>query len=136
MAEDREPLGLDPEAAERVADFYAFAADSLERLRGEAPPEAEPSEINLWPEHFDIAFESGSEEAGVRANYGASPGDAHHAEPYLYVGPWTAKPEGELWNASGFAGAELGYADLVAAGEDAPLLALEFFRTRRDALGG
>ena len=48
-----------------------------------------------------------SEAAGQRANYGASPGDEDHAEPYVYVGPWTAEVDGELWNATGFTGAEL-----------------------------
>ena len=56
---------------------------------------------------------------GARATYGFSPGDEHHPEPYAYVGPWTAQPPGELWNATGFAGAELGYAELLAS-EDPP----------------
>ena len=30
-------------------------------------------------------------------NLGASPGDAEHPEPYLYVGPW-APHEGAFWN--------------------------------------
>ena len=46
---------------------------------------------------------------------GASPGDDEHDEPYLYVGPWSEQPPGPLWNANGFAGAELGYAELLAA---------------------
>ena len=85
----------------------------------------------LWPEHFDIAIELGAE--GSRANYGVSPGDADHAEPYLYVGPWTAPPAGELWNAQGFPGAELTYSDLIAAAEPRAA-ALDFFRTRKEAL--
>ena len=69
----------------------------------------------LWPEHFDIAIDLGSESAGKRATIGASPGDESHPEPYLYVTPWTAEVSGELWNAQGFKGAELGYAELLAA---------------------
>ena len=30
----------------------------------------------------------GDADAGTRANFGASPGDASIPEPYLYVGPW------------------------------------------------
>ena len=73
--------------------------------------------------------------AGRRANYGASPGDEQHAEPYLYVGPWTAEPQGELWNASAFNGAELGYADLADGGDPAAA-ALDFFAARHRALRG
>jgi len=133
VPDDAEALGIDPEAAQRLADYYAFAADVLGRFRGFLPADEEPSAIILWPEHFDIAFEAGSEAAGFRANYGASPGDEEHPDPYLYVGPWTAKPEGELWNGKGFTGAELDYVELVAA-DDPPAVALEFFKTRHAAL--
>jgi hypothetical protein len=135
IPDDSTALDIDPEAAERLGDFYAFAADVLERLRSELPRDTTPSQINLWPEHFDIAFEAGSDVEGRRANYGASPGDEAHPEPYLYVGPWSAEVEGELWNASGFTGAELGYAELLAA-DDPERVALEFFDARFQALAG
>jgi hypothetical protein len=133
IPDDSTPLDIDPEAAERLGDFYAFAAAVLERLRSELPGDAASSQINLWPEHFDIAFEAGSDAEGRRANYGASPGDEAHPLPYLYVGPWSAEVEGELWHASGFTGAELGYAELLAAG-DPERVALEFFDSRFQAL--
>ncbi len=129
------PLEIDAEAADRLADFYAFAADLLERLKSGMPPEAKPSDTNLWPEHFDIAFEAGDEAAGHRATYGASPGDDEHAEPYLYVAPWTPTGDGELWNATAFNGAELAYADLRAAGDPATT-GLGFMRSRYEALTG
>lgn len=132
---DTAPLEIDPVAAERLADFYAFADEVLRETRDGLPAGDAPSEINLWPEHFDIAFEAGAEDAGRRANYGASPGDEGHGEPYLYVGPWTAEVSGELWNARGFNGAELSYSDLVAA-EDQRAAALDFFRERHAALAG
>jgi hypothetical protein len=117
-----EPLRVDPEAAARLADWYAFGAEVLGTLAdGTASP------VRLWPEHFDIAIEMGE------VNYGFSPGDEHHPEPYAYVGPWTAPPEGELWNAIGFPGAELSYAELLAAA-DQRRAALDFLTTRRDAL--
>jgi hypothetical protein len=129
----REPIDVDPEGAGALADWFAFGAGVLEELRAEAPPELAATPPQLWPEHFDVAIELGSEEAGRRANYGASPGDEEHPEPYLYVGPWTARPEGELWNATAYPGAELSYADLIAV-SDRREAALDFFRRRRDAL--
>jgi hypothetical protein len=133
LPDDATPLGIDPEGAERLADFYAFSFQALEAVRTRFAGAADVSAINLWPEHFDIAFEAGSEATGERANYGASPGDSDHPEPYLYVGPWTARPAGELWNASGFSGAELAYAELLAAGDQAAT-AIDFFETRARAL--
>jgi hypothetical protein len=130
---DDTPLDVDPEAARRLGDFYEFGRHVLETVREGLAQGADPSGINLWPEHFDIAFEAGSEAAGERANYGASPGDEDHREPYLYVGPWSAKPEGELWNATGFTGAELAYSDLVAVA-DQPSLAVDFMAERYRAL--
>jgi hypothetical protein len=123
--ERRESLDdVDPEAAARLADWYAFGAAILAEIAdGTATP------IRLWPEHFDIAIEMGRE----RANYGFSPGDEQHPEPYAYVGPWTADVDGELWNATTFRGAELTYAELLAV-PDQRAAALEFFTTRKEAL--
>ena len=123
-----EPLNIDATAATRLGDWYAFGAAILAEIS-----DATASPAWLWPEHFDIAIELGDEAAGQRANYGFSPGDADHDEPYAYVGPWTAEVSGELWNATGFRGAELRYSELLAAA-DQHAAALEFFTTRRDAL--
>jgi hypothetical protein len=131
--ETRTPLDVDAESARALAEWFALGADVLEVLRGEAGPGNDPSIVRLWPEHFDVAIEAGDEAAGRRANYGFSPGDDDHPEPYLYVGPWSGEVEGELWNAQGFTGAELGYAELRAAADPAAA-ALEFCRERRDAL--
>jgi hypothetical protein len=110
-------LDVDPGASARLGDWYAFGDALLRELGGEPI---------LWPEHFDIAVTLDE------VNYGFSPGDEHHAEPYVYVGPWKAV-EGELWNAAGFNGAELGYAELVAA-PDQRAAALDFLTTRKEAL--
>lgn len=128
-----EPLSVDAAASRVLGAYYAFGAEVLGRLLAEAGPDDEPTPVRLWPEHFDIAIELGSERQGVRANYGFSPGDEGHAEPYLYVGPWSAAVDGGLWNAQGFAGAELAYSELVAA-EDQTATAFSFFASRRDAL--
>ncbi len=133
--ETREPLpGVEPAAATALGDFYGFACSALEELRAEES-EGDPSLVQLWPEHFDIAFELGSEAKGQRANFGASPGDEDHEEPYLYVGPWTAEVSGDLWNATGFRGAELTYSELLEA-EDQRRAALAFFAERYRALTG
>ena len=83
---DAAPLTVDPAATAELAEWLA---------RGEAgmrafAPDQEPV---LWPEHFDLGI------AVDEVNYGISPGDAAHASPYAYVGPWT-KREGPFWNAS------------------------------------
>jgi hypothetical protein len=130
---DDAPLDVDLAAVHFVGDWFGFVTSVLEQLRAEAPPEWEPSRVQLWPEHFDVAVELGNEQAEQRAGYGGSPGDEAHSEPYLYVAPWTARPVGELWQASGFPGAELSYAHLIAA-PDHRAAALEFFRVRLAAL--
>ena len=135
-AENRTPLDVDDASAQALGALYAFAWDVLTVLHDEAPDGADVSELHLWPEHFDVALEQGAEAEGRRAGYGVSPGDADHPEPYLYVGPWAEPPSGPDWTATGFRGAELGYADLLAA-PDQRGAALAFFRSRRaDLLGG
>jgi hypothetical protein len=133
LPEDDEDLFVDAEAAEALGEFYAFAAEVLAAFKDSLPNQADASDTNLWPEHFDVAFDAGVEAAGHRAGYGASPGDENHPEPYLYVSPWSGEVSGELWNAKGFTGAELTYAELLAA-DDPAASALAFFRDRFEAL--
>jgi hypothetical protein len=131
--ETREPLpDVDVAAATALGEFYGFACSVLEELRAEQV-DGDPSLVRLWPEHFDMAFELGSEKEGKRANFGASPGDADHDEPYLYVGPWNAEVSGELWNAASFNGAELGYSELLGANGQRRS-ALDFMSERYRAL--
>jgi hypothetical protein len=131
--QEREALGVDAASADVLARWYEFGREVLDRLRGEANVNEGATEPILWPEHFDVAIEMGDEAAGARATYGFSPGDENHPEPYAYVAPWTAQEAGDFWNARGFGGAELGYADLLAAADPAKA-ALDFMRSRRDAL--
>lgn len=131
LADDE--LRIDPAAAAFLGRWFCFATLVVAELQVGADGALDPGLVQLWPEHFDVATELGSEAAGGRAAYGASPGDADHAEPYLYVAPWSARPEGELWNATAFPGAELGYAALLAA-TDPVAAARDFFRTRLAAL--
>ena len=144
---DSAPLAVDAGASRFLGDWFGFGASVLEELRAGATEELEPSRVQLWPEHFDLSVEIGAERDGQRAGYGASPGDELHAEPYLYVVPWSEVPPGELWQATAFAGAELPYAALTdavgggdpcaaAAAGDQRRRALRFFRDRLAALSG
>ncbi len=97
------PLAVDPDAARRLRRLVRVGQ------RGVAPTglaqrlTSIPSEIQLWPEHFDLATTID------RVNFGASPGDADHDEPYLYVGPFEP-PSGSFWNES--FGASMGSAEV------------------------
>ena len=73
------PLDINAEAAFGLDVWYFLGNSVLTKLIADVP---EASTIQLWPEHFDMATDF----SGV--NYGASPGDASHPEPYFYVGPW------------------------------------------------
>jgi hypothetical protein len=129
-----DPLSVDAAASRALGAYFGFGAEVLGLLLDSGGPDDEPSPLRLWPEHFDLAIELGSERQGVRANYGFSPGDEWHQTPYLYVGPWSAAvDDGDLWNGNGFAGAELSYPELISAG-DQVATALDFFASRRDAL--
>jgi hypothetical protein len=132
---DEEPLRIDSAAARCLGDWFAFGTLVVAEARARAGDGLDASNLNLWPEHFDVAAELGSEAAGQRAGYGASPGDDEHPAPYLYVAPWTARPEGELWNAVAFAGAEMTYGELLEA-EDQVEAAVSFFEARLHELAG
>jgi hypothetical protein len=113
---------------------YAVAAEALSRFGASLPPEAAPTPANLWPEHFDIAIEAGDEAAAQRANYGVSPGDDDHEQPYAYVGPWSQEVgDEEGWNASGFVGAELP-CEAFAETDDPVEAIVALFESRRRAL--
>jgi hypothetical protein len=135
--DDDDPLEVDPAASRFLGDWYGFGASLLEELRAQVGDELEPSRVQLWPEHFDIAVEIGIE--GARAAYGASPGDSDHDDPYLYVVPWGGiAGVDELFTATCFMGAELGYQRLLALGDGYAQreAALRFFNERRAALAG
>lgn len=124
-----EPLRVDRSSAETLSAWYAFTALALNELASEIV-EAHPSPLILWPEHFDQAFSTEDADETRRANYGASPGDEGHPEPYLYVGPWGATAPDEYWNAESFNGAVLPLSQLVAV-DDAMFVALQFLRSGR-----
>ena len=87
------PLMIEPTAARLLAEWYGLGAQALSRLAAEIPGD-QPTGPVLWPEHFDVGM------TAAAINYGASPGDDHVADPYLYVGPHDGPPPGDpaFWN--------------------------------------
>ena len=94
------PLSLDTDAVAGLSDWYDLGWQALDIVGLTA---ASPAPIQLWPEHFDasclLAVGPGPDD---RCDVGVSPGDDHHDEPYLYLGPWVARRPGDetYWNAS------------------------------------
>ncbi len=114
------PLEVHAGAAQVLADVWASGEEALLAFGGEG---ATPI---LWPEHFDVAIESGE------ATFGVSPGDDGHPEPYAYVSLWNGPPAGAatgpdtFWNATTFPGAERPWTNDVDE-------LVAFFRAARDA---
>lgn len=123
------PLDVDEESSLTLGDWFGFGFDVLARLGAEGDSDDDVTEVQLWPEHFDPALEVGSQTEGRRASYGASPGDAAHPGPYLYVAPWgevdRANP---YWNDETFGGASLGH-DALSRSDDPSSAALDFLLT-------
>jgi hypothetical protein len=116
------PLELDPTAAGILAGWYRLGAEALNRFAAAIVGE-EPSEPQLWPEHFDLGL------AAASVNYGVSPGDEHIPGPYLYIAPHAGRPAGdvEFWNAPFGAAITI---SAVSSVDDA----LSFFRAGHDRL--
>jgi hypothetical protein len=111
-------LEVDDVAARALGQWFHYGFTVLEELRSRVGPEAESSEVQLWPEHFDPATELGNHDSGQRASYGTSPGDSDHPDPYVYVAPWGDVDRSDpFWNDPSFGGASLSYADLQASEE-------------------
>ncbi len=128
------PLEVDATAARYLGDWYGFGYSVLEELRSDEAS-VDASRVQLWPEHFDAAFEMLSDEEHRRAGYGASPGDSTIDEPYVYVAPWYPddRPGSTYWNAP--FGAALPLSEFVDAADQRAVV-LEFWRRGRDVLAG
>ena len=129
-----EPLQIDLTAAAVVADWFEFATHTLEHLRAHAEPGDDATIVRIWPEHFDAAIDMGDADAGRRATYGGSPGDRHHAEPYLYASPWAGRID-PFFDDQTFKGVSLTYAELLAAA-DPQHAAREFLEEARRRIAG
>ena len=133
------PLRVEPRSVTALAEWYDVAARALDDVVATRPPIAttsSPTLAQLWPEHFDVGLDlafDDSAPARRRVNLGGSPGDGFHADPYLYVGPWTDDRPGhpDAWNAP--FGAVLGHAD-VAIADDPVAAATAFFRAGLERL--
>ncbi len=127
-------LPIEPVAAAFLGDWYGFAYSVLEELRSD-DESTDPSRVQIWPEHFDAAFDCLGEAGAQRATFGASPGDAQVTRPYLYVTPWNFEQlaAGPVWNATAFQGAILELPRILDAA-DQRAAALSFFRDARSAL--
>jgi hypothetical protein len=117
-------LAVDDAGARALGDWYAFATEALEALRDRAMPADDATIVRIWPEHFDAAIDMGSQADGRRATYGASPGDRHHDEPYLYASPWAGRIDG-FFDDPGFNGASVLRSRLAAEAD--PLAAAVAF---------
>jgi hypothetical protein len=120
-------LGIDVEAVDSVGNWFEFGFSVLNNLRGHGVEGDDVSEVQLWPEHLDPATELGDYERGQRASFGASPGDATHPEPYLYVASWSEIDRtNTYWNDESFNGSSMSHAELLSA-DDPASLALDFY---------
>ncbi|MEZ4225535.1 MAG: hypothetical protein R3B13_31575 [Polyangiaceae bacterium] len=104
-------LGLDAALTE-LALWYDDAHALLTRF---AEDSGRGAPVRCWPHHFDMAcLLPESEQRSI--SLGMSPGDAHVAEPYLYVTPWPRPktidplptlPPGASWHTESWFGALL-----------------------------
>ena len=127
-----EQLAVNAAAARALGDWYAFATAALDVLRSEATPAEDASIVRIWPEHFDAAIDAGDPAKNQRGTYGASPGDGHHAEPYLYASPWAGRIS-DFFGDPSFKGASVLYDELLAA-PDPMAAAVAFLRDARDRI--
>lgn len=130
-----ETLTINSDAVHALSQWWGMGTAALERLRAD-DASVNASRVQLWPGHFDPAIEVGDESR--RGSYGASPGDATSDEPYLYVSVWwpdrlVLDNDDPFWNADGYAGARLPYAELLAAADPVEA-AFTFFSSGRDRL--
>ena len=134
-----ELLPVDPSHAAFISNWWGLGNAALEVVRNDAAT-TNPGRVQLWPGHFDVGVEFGSEDS--RASFGASPGEQGSAdnsadEPYLYVSAWwpdrlELEPS-DYWNATAFTGATLPASALVGA-PDPVALAVAFYTEGRDRL--
>jgi hypothetical protein len=85
QAEPDDDTSLDAVAARFIAHWYLMTDAALRVMAPRQTP-------ILWPEHFDVAILLDD------TSYGASPGDAFHAEPYAYVSS-DSLGDSDFWNA-------------------------------------
>jgi len=124
-------LRVDPAAGVAAGAWLALTMRAIDEVFAGLGPQAAPSSLQLWPEHFDLGGDAlvGS----GRVNLGGSLGDASHQSPYLYVGPWDDRRPGDsaIWNAP--FGARAGHDEITGA-IDPVAAAVEWFTRATSAL--
>ena len=149
---DFDPDRWDAIEAQRVdleaARFYLAAliavSDVFRQVRSGLAGELGP--IQLWPHHFDVAFEwfsdavvvyeeeDGPKEFSKQLGFGFSPGDEGNPEPYFYANPWPFDesfreielPPEASWHTEGWSGGYLPYSAVV---DGSPDTVIDFMRT-------
>jgi hypothetical protein len=93
-------LRIDGASAALMAEWYQLGVEALDACGASLGAAGDAAVAQLWPEHFDVGTDVAV--GSGRTNLGVSPGDGFSAEPYLYVGPWSADRPGDAayWNAS------------------------------------
>jgi hypothetical protein len=125
------PIAVSDGTIRAIGDWFGVAVRALDAVAGAvSDPRATPTVAQIWPEHFDVAFDLAFAPDAAetrRVNLGGAVGDGFEPGPYLYVGPWTDDRPGdtEFWNAP--FGAVLRRDD-VLAGDDPVAAATEFFQ--------
>ena len=120
------PLDVDDASGRAIGEWFKFGVDVLNDLRTHGQEGDDVSEVQLWPEHFDPATELGDFGQAQRASFGASPGDALHPEPYLFVASWSdIDRSNSFWNEDAFNGGSLSYQEIIAS-SDPHSRAIEF----------
>lgn len=142
---DDNPRHYDPATSKRYLSAINIINEAMKTLRSDLNGERSP--VQLWPHHFDLAFEwfgskrVGYEENGehselpAQLNFGFAPCDASFPDPYFYSNPWPfeqdltneALPHGARWFSDGFEGTLLPYRSLVDDDKAAQKL-LDYFR--------
>lgn len=128
-------LRVSTEMGAHLSAWFRLGKDVLEQLRAVSNG-MDADEIQLWPGHFDIATAVGSADAGTRATYGLSPGDASHPHPYVYVGPWAEVDRSDpYWNDETFGGASMPYSEIMSTTDPAGNV-FEFLLAGFDSING
>ncbi len=98
-------IGVGTETTRVIGDWFGIVAGALDAIVGTVTDaRSTPTVAQLWPEHFDLAFDLAFDPDATdtrRVNVGGAVGDGFEPEPYLYVGPWTDDRPGDsdFWNA-------------------------------------
>jgi hypothetical protein len=142
---DDSPRKYDRDTAEQYLAVVNSVNGAMQRVRAEL--EGERSPVQLWPHHFDLAFEwfgtkvvtsklDGEQvDSPAQINFGFAPGDNNYPDPYFFSNPWPFEerlkdqslPHGASWFTEGFEGTLLPYANLLGDDQAAHKL-IDYYR--------